>query len=328
MNKKERVRAALAGQPVDHPPIGFWGHDFLREWSARDLADYHVERYRTYDDDFIKLNPRATSFYEDWGNRYDRPDRQRQPAMLAHAVHSAEELAALPEIDPTVGAFGEQREALRLLLAEVGGEVDVVQTVFSPISVAGRLMGPDLESFRSAARTDPAAVHTGLQTITRVLIRYSRACLDAGAAGIFFATTDWGTSDNADEDLYREFGRPYDLQTLYAVRDAPFNILHVCRANNFLRLMYDYPVPVINWDTHGAGNDSLAEALPRTRAAVMGGIDRQALLNADPETVAEQAREAVRSTGGRRVLLGPSCSDSPDAPPANLRAAVAAARGG
>jgi uroporphyrinogen decarboxylase len=328
MNKKERIRAALAGQEVDRPPIAFWGHDFFREWSPQDLAAYTVERYRRYDDDFIKLNPRATHFYEAWGNRYDRPDTQRQPHMLEHAVKSPEQLAALPEIDPTTGPFGEQLEALRLVLSEVGSEVDVVQTMFNPVSVAGRLMGQELDAFRQAVRSDPAAVHAGLATISRVLARYCAACIEAGASGIFFATVDWGTADSADEAFYREFGRPYDLQVLQAVRGAPFNILHVCRNNNFLRLTLDYPVAAYNWDAHGAGNVSLAEGLKLTSKAVIGGIDRQALAtSSDTAALAAQATEAVRATGGRRVILAGGCAVAPEAPEANLRAVMDAARG-
>ena len=324
MNKKERIRAALEGREVDRPPIAFWGHDFLREWSPQEFAAYTVERYRAYEDDFIKLNPRATYYYEAWGNRYDRPDAQRQPRMLEHAITSPEQFAALPELDPTTGPFGEQLEALRLVVQEIGQEVDIVQTVFNPISVAARLMGPELDPFRQLVRSDPAAAHTGLATIARVLARYSAACLEAGASGIFFATVDWGTADAADEAFYREFGRPYDLQVLHAVRGAPFNILHVCRNNNFLRLLADYPVAAFNWDVHGQGNVSLAEGLKLTNKAVIGGIDRQALVTSDPATLRAQAAEAWRASGGRRVILAGGCSVAPEAREENIRAVMEA----
>ena len=78
---------------------------------------------------------------------------------------------------------------------------------------------------------------------------------------------------------------------------------------------------------HAPGNISLAEALPKTEKAVMGGVDeRHALLDGSPEDVREQVLEALRATGGRRFLLAPGCSVSPQTPPENLRAAVQAAR--
>ncbi len=69
MTKQERVRAALAGKPVDHAPVALWRHDFLREWTPEELVATTLEAYRADDWDFIKFNPRATYFAEAWGNR-------------------------------------------------------------------------------------------------------------------------------------------------------------------------------------------------------------------------------------------------------------------
>ena len=88
MTKKERVRAALAGQSVDHAPCSLWGHDFLREWSPEDLVAATMDAYHAGDWDFIKLNPRATYFAEAWGNTYERPTEQRQPRPLSDVVTS------------------------------------------------------------------------------------------------------------------------------------------------------------------------------------------------------------------------------------------------
>ena len=66
MNKKERVDAALRGDKVDRVPVSMWGHDFEREWSPQALAEAMIENYARYDWDFMKVNPRATTFVEDW----------------------------------------------------------------------------------------------------------------------------------------------------------------------------------------------------------------------------------------------------------------------
>ena len=34
---------------VDRPPVGFWGHDFLREWSAEDLDWQKPRRVTIWD---------------------------------------------------------------------------------------------------------------------------------------------------------------------------------------------------------------------------------------------------------------------------------------
>jgi len=54
VNKKERVDAALRGEPVDRVPASMWGHDFEREWSAHGLAEAMVENFTRYDWDYLK----------------------------------------------------------------------------------------------------------------------------------------------------------------------------------------------------------------------------------------------------------------------------------
>src|SRR5437588_12915763 len=123
MNHKQRLRAALAGDPLDRVPYALWWHDFGREWSADGLADATIETYHQYDWDLVKLNPRATYYAEAWGSRYE-PTGNSQPRLLSHAVQNVEELAELPMVDPKGGVFGEQLDALRKVVAAIGAEVD------------------------------------------------------------------------------------------------------------------------------------------------------------------------------------------------------------
>ena len=323
---KQRLRAALSGQPADRVPYAMWWHDFGREWTAEGLADATIETYRKYDWDLVKLNPRATYYAEAWGSRYESTGIT-QPRMLSHALHDIEELAQLPLIDPSGGVFAEQLAALRKVVAAIGAEVDVIQTVFNPLTIASTLLGMTPAEFREATLGHPAAIHAGLARIAQVIGGYSAACIAAGASGLFFATVDWGTRNAADANFYREYGRPYDLQVLAAVRHAPLNVLHVCRDHNLLELLLDYPVRIFNWDEHGAGNASLAEIAARTSAAVMGGIDRGLLKQGTLESVSAEVRKALAQAGAARLVLAGGCSIDPTAPPANLAAAVSVVRG-
>jgi len=325
MTHKQRIRAALAGEAVDQTPVSLWWHDFEREFSVEGMADATIEAYRRYDWDLVKLNPRATYYQEAWGSRFE-PTGTTQPIPRSHLYESVEELAELPEVDPTGGIFGEQLETLRLVTGRIGGEVDVIQTVFNPLSVASGLIRKRPQLFRDAAAANPAAVHAGLARIARALAAYSSACIEAGAAGIFFATVDWGTRDAADESFYREYGRPYDLQVLARVRSAPLNVLHVCRDHNLLDLLLDYPVAMFNWDEHGAGNPSLADVATRTRAMVAGGVDRGLVSSGTPEQVAAQVSSDRARAGTTRLLMAGGCGIAYDAAPANVEAVAAAAR--
>lgn len=326
MTKQERLRSALMGDPVDHPPVSMWGHDFLREWRPRDLVAATLDRYRKYDWDFIKLNPRATHFAEAWGNVYEQPTQQHQPQLLSHVVSDELDLETVEPVDPVTGVFGDHLYALRLLRDEVGDDVDILHTVFSPLSVTAQLCGSDAR-LQELAGESPAAVHRAIAAVGETLAGYAEAAFDAGATGIFFAPLRWASRDTASEDFYREFGRPYDLVLLDAMVDAQVTVLHVCRNNNMLRLLLDYPVDAFNWADHGEGNPTLREVKGWTAAAVMGGIDHTSLRSMSPDEVRTQVRDAMASGTERLVVTG-GCAIPPDTPDANLEAAVETVRGG
>jgi uroporphyrinogen decarboxylase len=327
MNKRDRVLAALRGEEVDRPPVSFWGHDYLREWTAEGLAAAMLESVRQFDYDYLKVNPRATYYAEAWGCRYTPSnDPARGPITEHFVLHEASDLANVRPVNGTAGAFAEQLTALRMIRDGLRGEVPFVQTVFSPLSVLGRL-ADSREPVLRWMEESPEELHAALDGITETLSEYARACLDAGADGIFLPTTEWGTYDALTDDKFATFSRPYDLHILGAVRDAPFNILHVCRPNNMLRPLMDYPVAALNWADRAEGNLSLAEASAMTALAVMGGVDeRTTLLQGAPEDVRAQVIDAVTQTKGARHLVAPGCSISPQTPAENLRAAVEAAR--
>ena len=327
LTNRERVLAALRGEEVDRVPVSAWGHDFLREWTAEGLAEATLQAYRRYDWDFIKVNPRASYYAEDWGCRYQpsgRPDAP--PQTLAVAVKSAADLRRLRPLDPSEGAYGEQLAALRLIRDGLSGEAPFIQTVFSPLAVASRLAGSH-EPISQYMEEEPQALEAALGVIGETLAAYARACLEAGADGIFFASVEWGSRSYISAEQYSHFGRPFDLKVLKAVQGASFNLLHVCRNNNMLTDLLDYPVHAFHWATTGADNPSLADILARTDKAVMGGVSHDStILSSRPEDVTAEARAAIEATGGRRFLLAPGCSIAPTTPEANLRAMIAAAR--
>ena len=323
MTKRERVRAALASEPVDHVPASLWGHDFLREWSPGELVAATLEAYRADDWDFIKFNPRWTYFAEAWGNTYERPTEQRMPRLTTTTIQGPADLARISPLEAHAGAFGEHLRALRLLIDEVGAEVDVVQTVFSPLAVVALLCGSD-ERFKEFVEADRPAAHAAVDAAAATLADYASASIDAGAAGIFFAPLFWASYDACDDAFYAEFGRPYDLRVLAAVAGAPFNILHVCRNHNMLLSLLDYPVAALNWADRGDGNPSLRDARARTHKALMGGIDHAHLHRMSPAEVTTQAVEALQLGPG--LLLAGGCGIRLDTPSANRAAVTGAAR--
>lgn len=321
MNKRERVDAALRGAAVDRPPISFWRHFFAKETSATGLAEAMLGFQRAYEWDFMKVNPRACYHAEPWGCRFQFSGQAHiEPKLVEAAVKAPEDWRKIKPLPPRTGAFGEQLEALRRIKEGLGGEVPFVETVFTPLSVAGRLTGSD-DVMLEHLRRYPDRVHEALEAITVTFEGFAKACLDVGVDGLFFATTGWATYDRLTDAEYEACGRPYDLRVLKAVEDAPFNILHVCRSHNMLWKLLDYPVHAVNWATADRTNPNLGEVWREGHRAVIGGVDHVGTLQqATPEAVKAEVQGAVEQTR-QGLVIGPGCSISPQTPEANLRAA-------
>ena len=323
MNARERVLAALHGEPVDHVPISFWGHHYVAENSAGGLARETLRQARLFEWDYLKPQSRAQAFAEMWGLTYT-PSSEADRKYLTTCVplRDAEDLRRLQPADPTRGALGEQIQALRQIRASVGPALPIIWTVFSPLMVTRYLLPGDGAQVLEIARSDAPALAAGLEAITETLVGYVRACLHNGADGVFYAT-NLATREQLTAQECTRFQRPYDLAVLAAAEGAPFNVMHVCGDDARLDAFADYPVAAFSWAV-GAANPSLLDGHRRTGKASMGGLPRD-LGGLSPGEVAEHVRAAVGEMSGRWLLLAPGCSIDIATPEALLLAARAAA---
>jgi uroporphyrinogen decarboxylase len=327
MTKRERVLAALRGEPVDRVPIAFWLHNFVTENSADGLTAETLRLARVFDWDFLKPQSRAQCFAEMWGLTY-RPSTERatQFTVTRTPLAGAADVTRLRPVDPRQGALGEQLAALARIRAAVGPDTPIIWTVFAPMMVMPYLLTGGREQTLALARAEPKTMDTGLAAIAETLAAYARACLQAGADGLFYAT-NIARGDGLTAEECRRFQRPHDLRILAAVEGAPFNLLHVCGPGVHFAEFVDYPVTALSWAL-GGGNPSLAEAHRRTGKAVVGGLPaKPEIASMSAAEVAARARRAVDEMKGRALLLGPDCSINPDTPEALLHAAAAVVRG-
>ena len=214
VSKTERVLAAVRGGEVDRVPVSAWWHDFPREWSAEALAEATLEAYRRYDWDFVKVNPRACYYGEDWGAQYvESAEPYQQPRLIEPAVGSPDGLRRIQPLDVSHGAYGEQLAALDLIARGLDAEAPFLQTVFSPLAAMSRITG-STKYVQKLIREAPDDLLAALDAVAETLAAYSAACLQRGAAGVFFATVEWGSRDNISPDDYDRFARPFDLRVL------------------------------------------------------------------------------------------------------------------
>jgi len=314
MNKRERVMAAIRGEPVDRVPLSFWLHNFAREDSAQALADETLRLYRLFDWDFLKPQSRFQCFAEMWGLEYRKPvDRAEWPTLTRMPVANLESFGDLTPRDPSTGALAEQIEAMRLIRAAVGPEVPIVATVFSPLMIAQFMIAGGVDAVGAMMRDRPVALARGLEAIATTVREYVALLMREPIDGIFYAS-NVATRDRMNADDFRRFQAPFDLPILEAAAAAPFNILHMCGAGILFEEFADYPAQVLSWATV-PGNPTLTDVHRRTGRAVLGGLPaKPAIKSMTREEIVARAERSIAETGGRFHLLGPDCSINPDTP--------------
>jgi len=321
LSHKERILALLKSEPIDRVPMSFWRHFYHRERTAEELAEAMLNFQKTFDWDLMKVNPRAAYHVQDWGAVLKFSDDEFTKTQTAdYPVKKISDWQKLKVLEPTKGALGEQLQALNLIKKGLRNTVHFVETVFTPLSIAGDLVQDDRMLIHDL-KENPKIIHQVLGMITSAFEKFVGEILNTGASGIFLATTQWASANYITKEEYLEFGKPYDLRILKAAQGAELNVIHVCEPNNVLEPFADYPADIVNWDAADSTNLNLKEGAKLLKKVVMGGIDhKEALLENDPEQIVEQARKIRESMQGFRWILGPGCTYEPKVPEANLKA--------
>jgi len=331
LTKRERVEAALAGNPVDRVPVSAWGHLLSAETRTDHLAEATVQWANGYDWDWIKVNPRATLFAEGFGAQFDLNTYYGVLPRLTSPTRPFT-LDDLKEADPGRGSWAEHVDLVRLLKKRLAG-TPFVQTVFSPASALSFLVGRPTattqlgvaqnhaDTLLHLIRTQPKVVHQALELITSGLEKLAGAFVEAGADGVFFAITKLARQGALTPQEFEEFGKPYDLRVLKAVSKARFNILHLCGPRVHWKQTVDYPVQALNWASVGQENPTLAQAKETTNLALIGGVDEVGVLQTGTSSEVESAaRQALEVGGNTKFFLAPGCCVEPDVPVENLKA--------
>ena len=332
MTKKERLMAAVKGDPVDRIPVSFFGHNHTAERSPGTAVQAMLEQDRKFDWDFMKVQMRATYYAEAWGCTYNWMGPDIGPEVLDHVVKRADDFRKLKRLDASRGVLGDHVGIAKKIGEALKGRTPYVQTIFSPLSVADMLAGtrfhqyPRIGPLKRLMEEKPEAVHEGLSVISRTLADYAKESVQAGADGILLTTWRWAMQDVLTEEQYKIFGKPYDLAVIEGAiqAGANFNILHICRDPVIFDALADYPVDVISFNATSPQNPSLRDAMGRTKKALWGGIDHtQTLLHGPVEAITREVYGALEETGGKRFMLGPGCAIPAQVPEAHLRAVQA-----
>jgi uroporphyrinogen decarboxylase len=311
MNKKERVRAALAQQPCDRIPASFWFHFPPAFHTGEAAVQAHLDYYHSTGVDFLKVMNE---------HRY----------QVDSAIHVAGDWQHIRPAPLSAPFYQGLLNELKQILESIGDEAHVIVTIHGVFASAFHATQSPEETFARAnpvvsqLRADANAVLSGLDAVADSLARFAEECLAVGAHGIYYAALG-GEQYRFSEEEFVRWIKPLDLRVLQAIEGkGELNILHICKDQVRLRLYADYPSHVVNWAVHEQ-NPGLAEGRAIFDRPILGGMDYRGVIVDGPVAEIEVAvHRAIGEFGAQGLLLGADCTLPTDTPLAHIRAAIEA----
>lgn len=322
MDKKKKLQKIIEGEKVDTLSASFWHHFYNEEQDMPALARMLVNFQETYRWDFLKINPRASYYSEEWGCTYTYSG-DGKPKRISSSIKDVDDWASIKQLPIKDGILGKHVELVKLIKNEVQESVPVIQTIFLPLEIAARMCHSRYDMKRYI-KQQPELIENALEIITETFIDYAKACLNAGADGFFLATKCASERFLSDED-FLIWHKRFDEKLLNSIaKDARFLILHICGEEIRLKDVINYPVHILHWDSTIRGNPTLKHVHKQTDKVIMGGVSNFELSTLSPEALLQVISRVALPN---RWILSAECTLEPPFREQNLHAISDLVRG-
>jgi len=337
MNCKQRIMAALRGDPVDRVPVFIMSRQYamkrknlsfktcLEDFSGEKYANAQAEAFALYGYDGVMDLEGVSAESEAFGCELSKSENE-SPTVISPRIQHYDELEQL-EIPDFEKSSVLQRQfnvikALRRLVAE---DVPIYANVQCPFRSAAMLRG--LNNFLLDLIENAPDVHALLEVTTLMAILYGKRLIEAGA-DILMPSNPLGSGNIISKQHYEKFVFPYEKRMVDSFRETGIpTILHICgKTQDRLCLIADTGYDGVSVDSiidlDQAGRDV------GNKICLVGNLDVfQPLRNGTPQDVTKGALECIKAknSGGGFMLSG-SCEIIPDTPEQNLIALIEAAR--
>ena len=340
LSSRDRVIRAIRREATDWVVAMPYMYDVATVVSGVPLLDYYTDpaalvraQLALHDrvgQDVIAIG--ADNFYiaEGFGCRTTRsPDEL--PALLEPPCANLAQVFDLEVPDPhRDGRMPVMLEALRLARQAVGDQVALRSPGTGPFALASYFIGSQqwlteiamVEGEMEGA--NEAAVHHALGLAAQVLIRFGKACWDAGA-DILHCGDSLASCNVISPRTFRRFSFPYLQQVFQAWADYGIErkLLHICgNSTKVLDLYADSGADLVEIDH--AVDLRVAKERIGDRVILVGNVHTvEELLHATPAVSAAAAHRCIDAAGrGGGFLLGSGCIVPRHTPPQNLAALV------
>jgi MtaA/CmuA family methyltransferase len=335
MESLERVRAHVAGAPVDRLPAqpllmqiaarwaGIDYNDYVRD--GRSLADAQLRlAERTGVDCLMTCSDPARELIDIAGDE-SVSWQETGPAIVEEraALRDPARLATFRVPDPTAGRMADRLTSIARMREVGGAGVSIVGWVEGPLALAQELRG--INALMEDVIEEPGFLADLLAFTSDVGRAYWLPQVEAGADTI-------GMSDAAASMMspahYERFVFPAQLRVVEDIRTRrPETIvrLHMCgRTDDLLPVMRRLPVDI--WELDYPVDLARAREILGPDRIILGNVSTVGvMLTGTPEEVYAAAAEC-HATCGPRHIVGTGCEVPPETPPENLAALVAYAR--
>jgi [methyl-Co(III) methanol-specific corrinoid protein]:coenzyme M methyltransferase len=331
MTSRERVLAALAGQPVDRTPVCC--PTSVATVELMDLVDAPFPNANREAAPMARLAATAHTILGfdsvmpvfsiiqessalgckmQWEGKDNWPTvRMTEPIWdKPEDIYIPNDLLEHPDLVCVL-------DAIKLLRQDLGQDVAIIGKTMGPWSMAYHCFG--VEKFLLLSLDDPDATKEILEKLKKVTIDFGNAQVEAGVDAL--TLPDHATGDLVSGEYYERYLR--DLHTEFAEKIHCPLILHICgRTVDRMGFIAETGMAAFHYDSKNGPDESMATV--HGDIALVGNINNpETLFSKAPEDV---KREVFANLDAGVQMIGPECAVPLQTSIANLRAIPAAVK--
>jgi len=334
MTPVERMRALLAGEPIDRVPLFLFACGFAARTAGYPIASVFNDPGKSFwaqswtqemygHDDPPRYRYASYGGWEFGGDiKFPSGAFEMAPVITRYPVESEEDVwnLELPDVR-TAGSLPVIMEMSKL--SEKFG-LPIVPSCGSAFTRAGNLCGMD--KFLRWMTKKPEVAHHLLRQVTDHIIQVARHWLDTFGAGPIWA---WSAESSGSNDLisgkhFETFALPYLVEVHESLLKMGVKTFHFhLSGKEKQNLPYASQVPLGDHSMVSIDHPTdLNEAIEvfGERAVMVGNVDTSVIHTGTPQQVYELAKECIEKgkRAPRGFILSPGDEIPPDAPPYNV----------
>ncbi len=298
MTKRERVLSAIALQPADRPPVGFWFHFQDDQGCGDACVKAHLDYYNRIDVDMVKIM--CDSYFD-------------YPNPVAKNAKSPADWYAMKPLGPDSAFIREQADRAAKIKAGLKDDMVIIYNVFAPFSLLRFGAGDGL--VMQHLREDPEAILYALDVVAQDQMTLCEQLMhEAKIDGVYYCVQA-GEKNRFTVEEYRRLITPSDMKVLaHANALGAVSVLHCCGwagIPNNMEVWQDYPASAVNWACYVEDMDLAAGQKFFGGKCVLGGFDNRpggVLYSGTKEEVQAEARALIAKAGKAGIMLGADCT--------------------